>query len=214
MQFNFVSTRFRRWYLEHLRESVRPKRLIAQGLLPHCRTGAVLLPRLGVPAWRNDRFRPTACDGVAAGAAVIGAAGGDRLALGDLRQQAGQHGRVADLAVGELERSNLKGPLVDGQVNFAPDAPTRPAMLARVPFALTADLDPCAVPKKVQRPARDPIGQLHRHNLLTTAKRREIWHRPLQPGELQQALHIAHRLPERQTERTFTTRQAWMAASL
>jgi hypothetical protein len=135
----------------------------AQGFVSTPGAWAVRLPRLCVPARRNDRLGAPQGDGVAAGAPVLGAVGGDgrdRLALGDLRQQAGQHGRVADPAVGDLDGSNLpvrrgNGPpgrflilltLVDGQMNLAlralsaigpramADAPTGPAMLAGVPF--------------------------------------------------------------------------------
>ena len=162
----------------------------AQVVVAPSRARTVLLPWLGVPAWRNDRVRASQGDGVTAGAAIAGAVGGDRrdrLALGDLRQQARRHGRVADLAVGELDGSNShvrrgNGPpdrflilltLVDGQVDLAPDAPAGAAVLARMPFAFAPDLDPGAVHQQVQRAARAPAGQLHGQRLLSPAQRRD-----------------------------------------
>jgi hypothetical protein len=90
-----------------------------------------------VSAQRVDRLGALQGDGVAAGATVIGAVGGDgrdRLALGDPRQQAGRHGRIAHAAASDLDSADLRGRLVDGELHLAPNAQLRPAVLAREPF--------------------------------------------------------------------------------
>jgi hypothetical protein len=135
-------------------------------------------------------------DGVAAGARIVGTVGRDgrdRLIAGDLRQQAGQHGRIAHAALGDLDRTHFHGRLVDSQVDLAPHAPLRPAMLARVPFALAAHLDPGAVHEQVKRTAGAPVGELHGQGLLPAAQRREIRHRPVEARELEQARDEAGR---------------------
>jgi hypothetical protein len=55
---------------------------------------------------------------------------------GDLVQQLGQHGRVAHSALGELGRPDLQWVLVDPEVDLAPDAAFRAAVLARGPLPL------------------------------------------------------------------------------
>jgi hypothetical protein len=77
----------------------------AQGLVARPGPGAVRLPGRDVASGWDDRLRPTSRDGVAAGSAVIGAVGGDRgdrLVLGNLRQQARGHWRVAHAAAVHL----------------------------------------------------------------------------------------------------------------
>ena len=134
---------------------------------------ALLLPRLCVPARRNDRFRAAVGDGIAAGAPIVGPVGGhgcDLLIRGNLRQQAGQHGRVVHAAVGDLDSSDLERALVDSEVHLAPHAALGSAMLARMPFAFAANLNACAVDQKVQRAGRAPAGKLYRQRLLTAAR--------------------------------------------
>ena len=187
----------------------------AQGLVARTRAGAVLLPRPGVAAGRDDRVGAPHRDRVAAGATVIGAIcghRGDPLALRDLRQQAGQHRRIAHGAVGELDRANFQRRLVHGQMHLAPHAAPSPAMLARMPFALPADLDATrhrprtdggrwlAVHEQVQRPARAPAGQLDGQRLLSPTQRRVVRYWPVQACEPKQARHEARRLPKRQAE--------------
>ena len=73
-------------------------------------------------------------DGVMALAGVEGAIGGDAgdLLIGrDLVQKFRQHGRVADVAGGELDRPDFQRLLVDRAVDLAPDTALRAAMLAR-----------------------------------------------------------------------------------
>ena len=61
-----------------------------KGLVPRPRTRALFLPWLGVSAGRDDRFRSTVCDGVAAGAAIIGAIGGDGRPMMKIRSELGK----------------------------------------------------------------------------------------------------------------------------
>ena len=71
-----------------------------------------------------------------------------------LHRQAGLDRRIAvdrlrATLMGDLDRADLEGRLVDGEVNLAPDASPGPAMLAGVPFALTAHLDAGAIDQQV-----------------------------------------------------------------
>ena len=72
--------------------------------------GGVGLPGLCVLAGRYDRGGTSGGDGVMALAGVEGTIGGDAcdpLIGGDSFEQFGQHGRVADIAGGELRRPNF-----------------------------------------------------------------------------------------------------------
>jgi hypothetical protein len=93
---------------------VRPKRLDARrawlrAIAPAV-SGAVWgagvgLPRLGVPAGRDDRCGTAFGDGVVAFAGVAGPVGGDAgdLLIGrDLVEQFGQHAGIAHVTGGEL----------------------------------------------------------------------------------------------------------------
>ena len=55
---------------------------------------------------------------------------------------------------------------IDPNVELAPDAPFRAAMLACVPLAFTFDLDPGAVDQQVQRPLGAAVGDVHGQGLL------------------------------------------------
>jgi hypothetical protein len=91
---------------------------------------------------------------VVAFAGVVGAACGDTgdvLIGGNLGQQFGQHGRVADIAAGDLDRPDLQCFLVDPEMDLAPDAAFCTTMLAHIPLAFPLDLDACAVDQEVQR---------------------------------------------------------------
>ncbi|OAN79507.1 hypothetical protein A8B78_12325 [Jannaschia sp. EhC01] len=52
-----------------------------------------------------------------------------------LVQQLRQHGRIADVAGGDLDRPNLHRLLIDPYVCLAPDTPLGAAVLTGVPFA-------------------------------------------------------------------------------
>jgi len=109
-------------------------------------------PRLGVLARRDYCGGTSGSDGVVALAGVESAIGGDGcdLLLGrDLVQQLGQHRGISHVAGRELGCTDFQGFLVDPDVDLAPDAPFRAAVLAGVPLALTLDLDPGAVDQQV-----------------------------------------------------------------
>ena len=72
-----------------------------------------------------------------------------------------EHGRVTDVAGGELGRPDFQGFLINANVDLAPDASLGTAVLAGVPLAFTLDLDPGAVDQKVQRAVRAAIGDVH-----------------------------------------------------
>jgi hypothetical protein len=65
---------------------------------------------------------------------AIGGDAGDLLTGRDLVEQFGQHGRVAYVAGGELGCPDLQCLLVNSNVDLAPDAAFRAAVLAGVPY--------------------------------------------------------------------------------
>lgn len=127
----------------------------AKCLVPRDCPRCVGLPRLGVFAGRYDGRSTAGGDGVVALAGVEGAVGGDAgdLLIGrDLVEQFRQHGRVTDIAGGELGCEDFQCLLINSDVDLAPDAPFGTAVLARVPLPFALYLDPCAVHQQVQRP--------------------------------------------------------------
>ena len=86
---------------------------------------------------------------------AIGGDAADLLIGWDLVGQHGQHGRIADVAAGELRRADFQCFLINSDVDLAPDAALRATMLARIPLSFALDLDACAVDQKMQRPG-DP----------------------------------------------------------
>ena len=83
---------------------------------------------------------------------IVGAIGGDaadHLVSRDLAGQIGQHRRIADVAPCDFHGPDLQGFFVYSDMDFAPDAPLRAAMLAGLPLPITLDLDPGAVDQKV-----------------------------------------------------------------
>lgn len=73
-------------------------------------------------------------------------------------------------------------------------------MFAGVPLAFTLDLDPGAVDQQVQRTVRSAIGDIHIQGLLASRQRAEVWHRPVEADQPQQALDEAGRLAQHHAE--------------
>jgi len=160
----------------------------SQGLVSGHRPCGDGFPWLGVFAGRDDgvgaTIGATIGDRIVARSSVIGAVGGDAadLLMGrDLAQQVRQHRRIADVAPGDLDRPNLQRFLVDPEVDLAPNAPFRTAMLACIPLAFTFDLDPGAVDQQVQRPLGASIWDVHGQCLLAAGQCAEVGHRPVEP---------------------------------
>lgn len=171
-----------------------------QDFVPGYGPGAVGFPGLGVLAGRNDSGSSTGGDGVMALAGIEGPVGsdaGDLLIGRDLIEQLGQHGRVADLAGGELGSADFQGFLVDPDVDLAPDPALRAAMLTGIPLAFALDLDPGAIDQQVQGAVRAAVGNVHLQGLLAPRQRAEVWHGPVQADQPQQALDKPRGLPER-----------------
>ena len=76
-------------------------------------------------------------------------------------------------------------------------------MLAGIPLIFALCLDACAIDQEVQRPSTTAIWQTYFQRSLTAAKGAEVWYRPIQPDELQQALHKTCGLSQRQAEQHF-----------
>ena len=86
-------------------------------------------------------------------AGVEGAVGGDAgdLLIGrDLVEQLGQHRCVAHVAGRELGSPDFQCLFVNSDVDLAPDAPFRAAVLACIPLPFALDLDPGAVDQEMQ----------------------------------------------------------------
>ncbi|SNS22773.1 Transposase DDE domain-containing protein [Antarctobacter heliothermus] len=95
----------------------------AKRLVPSDSPCSRWLPRLGILARRYDGMGAAVGDGVMALARIVGSVGGDRSYLdvgGDLVEQLGQHGRVPDVASGDLDGSDLQRLFVDADVDLAP----------------------------------------------------------------------------------------------
>ena len=87
----------------------------------------------------------------------------------NLLQQIWQHGRITDVAGGDLDRPNLQCFFIDPYVYFALDPLLLATMLARVPLAFALCLDPRTVNQRVQRASPTVIGDGDAQRLLTTA---------------------------------------------
>ena len=178
----------------------------AQSVVPGDGAGSGWLPRLGIFAWRDDRSRTTIGDGVMAFARVVGAIrshAANLLIAWDLVEQMGQHRRISGVAARDLDCPDFQRLFINSNVDLAPDAPLGAAVLARVPFAFTLDLDPCAVDKQVQRALRASIWNVDRKCLLPSADGAEIRHIPIESRQPQEASHKASRLAKRHPEQDF-----------
>ncbi|KAA8603155.1 hypothetical protein AL036_22595, partial [Salipiger aestuarii] len=88
------------------------------------RTCAGGLPEFGILAGWDDGIGPAVGDGIVTLACIVGAVCGDAadLLIGrDLVEQLRQHGRIADVAAGELDGPDFQCFLVDPEMNLAPD---------------------------------------------------------------------------------------------
>ena len=175
----------------------------AQGLVSCGRASCDHLPRLGVPAGRDDGMGTAVSDGIVALAGVVGTVcrdTADLLVIRDLAEEVGQDRRIADVAPGDLNGPNLQRFLVDPEVDLAPDATFRATMLAGVPFAFALDLDAGAVDQQVQRAFRSTVWNVDSQGLLAARQRAEVGHRPVEANQSQQTFDEPGRLPERHAE--------------
>ena len=186
---------------------VRPKRVDARrASLRATAPGGGGFPGLAIPPRRNDRSSAAGSDGVMALAGVecaISGDAGDFLIGRDLVEQFGQHGRVTNIAGGELGCADFHCLLINSDVDLAPDAPFGAAVLARVPLTFALDLDPGAVDQEVQRALRGAVGDVNLQALLAAAEGAEVRHSPVQVDQPQQALDEPSRLAERHAEKNF-----------
>ena len=145
----------------------------------------------------------TGSNRVVAFARVVGPIGGygpDGLIGWDLIEQLRQHWCVTDIAGGDLHGSDFQRFLVDANVYLAPNPAFRATMLAGVPLAFTFGFDARAIDQKVQRPGSSAIREADIQGFLAAAQSAEVWHRPIQADEPQQALYKPGCLPERHPE--------------
>ena len=99
-------------------------------------------------------------------------------------------------------------------MDLAPDAPFRSAVLAGVSLPFSLDLDAGAVDQEMQPAGGSAIRDVDLQGLLTAAEGAEVWHRPVEVDQMQQALYKPRGLPEPNPNSTFIVRQVWIAASL
>lgn len=163
-------------------------------------------PQLGVPAWWNHRIRlsPGYCLVARFGVVrPVPADAADGFIRRYLPEQLGQHGRIAHAVVGDFDGPNLQRLGIDGQMDIAPLTPVLGAVFLAFPFPFAQKLDAGAVDQQIQRRAAGPVRQLHLESLLATADGAEVWHRPVQTRQAQQALDQAQTLAQRQIKQAF-----------
>ena len=119
----------------------------------------------------------------------------DLLVLWDLTEKIGQHRCIADVASGDFDSPDLQRFLIDPEVDLAPDAAFRAAMLACVPRAFPFDLDARAINQQVQQILGAAIGDVDGQGFLTALQRAEVGHRPVEANQAQQAFDEPGRLP-------------------
>ena len=137
-------------------------------------------PRFGDIAGWVDRLGTTTSDGIVTPSGVegaIGSDGGDLLVGRDLIEWCRQHGRMAQVAGGELSGSDFERLLVKSDVELAPESVLRAAKIAGVPLTFAFDRDAGAVDQEAQGASRSPIGNVDLPCLLTTAEGAEVRHR-------------------------------------
>ena len=199
-----VSTRLRRWYRLHRRQSARPEVFrCSQGFVSRYGPGGDGLPRPGVPAGRDHGVGPAVSNGIVAFARIASAVCGDaadRLVRRDPAGQDGQDGRITDVAPGDLDRSDLQCLPVGPGMDPAPDTPLRTTVPARMPFAFAPDLDAGAVDQQVQRSPGATAGDVHCQGFPAARQRAEVRHCPVQAGQARQTRDEPGRRPERHAE--------------
>ena len=180
--------------------------LCADRVVPGNSSGARRFPGFGVFAWWNHRVGVSGSNGFVAFARVVCSVCGDTtdVMVGrNLVQEIGQDGRITDVAACDFDRPYLQRFLVNSDVNLAPDTSLGAAMLTGIPLTFALCFDACAIDQEVLRTCSTAIWQAYVQRSLTTAKGAEVWHRPIQPDELQQALHKTCGLSQRQSEQHF-----------
>ena len=190
----------------------RPEGLVARG-----GTSSGRLPRLGVLARRNDGVGTALCDRIVALASVIGTVGSDAgnlLIERDLVVQLGQHGGVAHIAGGDLDRPDFQCLLVDPEMDLAADAALGAAMLARVPLAPPSTLIPVLSISRCSGPCAPRCGMFTASvfwRRLSVLKSGTSQSRPMRRSRLSiKPVVCRSAMPKR----TFIVRQVWTAASL
>jgi hypothetical protein len=78
------------------------------------------------------------------------------------------------IADGELGSPDFEEFLIDPDVDIAPNAPVRTAMLASIPFPYALDLNAGAGDQQVQWLAQTPVGDVHFQGLLAPRQRAEV----------------------------------------
>lgn len=153
-----------------------------------------------------ERMRVTGCNGVVAFSGVMGPVGrdaADSLIGWDLVKQLRQHGRITNVAGGDLDGPDLQRLLVDPNMYLAPDAAFGAAVFAGVPLAFALGLDASAVDQQVQWAFPSTVWDGHVRPPLAVTQGAEVRDRPLKPDQAQEALHEPRRLPQRHSEQHF-----------
>ena len=80
----------------------------------------------------------------------------------DLIEQLSQHGRIPNVAAGDLDRPDLQRFVINTKVELTPHATFCATILSRIPFSFTLELDPCAVEQQVQWTLGPPMREVQR----------------------------------------------------
>ena len=136
------------------------------------RTGGAWLPRPGISKRRNDCGGTAFSDSITASTRVvcpICVLVANLKIAQELVEKLRSHRSIPGIASGDLDHSDFQRMFVDTNVDLAPDASFRAAMLASIPFAFPFYLDAGAIDQEVQRTLRAEIRNVDRTRPLTSA---------------------------------------------
>ena len=180
MQFILASAQLRRWYLLRFREIALPRRPMAPGLFFF---HGLALRRGGIVA-------------SAPGLTTASQQARASYVLSAVTDAIGSSAGIWSSRFGRTEASPTPLPVtLTARISNAAASTARctlhhtrrlaPPCSRACHLPLATDLDAGAVHEQVQRSARALVRRLHGQRLLTSAQRREVRHRPVQPRELQ-----------------------------
>ena len=174
-----------------------------QDVVTYTGTTTACLPWLGVFAGRDDGMRSARRDGLITVLRIVSAIAtdaGNALVSRNLVEQGWHDKCTTDTAVGNFHGPDLERGRVEPEMHLASLAAVIRAALLRLPFVFARHLDARTVRQQIQaRRARDSAyGYLQR--LLPPADHTVARHRPVESGQVQQALRHPHGRTQRQAE--------------
>ena len=140
---------------------------------------------------------------------------GDLVVGGDLAQEFGQQGVVANVTAtgSELDGPNLQYVFVDPEMDRGRNAAHETAMLAGGSLTLPLDLRSSAAEQTMHPTLRNTMRDVHGKGLLATSGRAEIRYAPVQAEKSWLSKHPVT-CRNAKPNGSFILRQVWMAASV